>query len=200
MIYVYCIKDMKTSSLVRLQTLLDPIMDDLYLDTYFFFVPNRLVWNHWKEFMGENTSAPWTQTTVYTIPQITAPADTGWTTGTIADYCGIPTGVPGISVSALPFRAIAMVMSEWFRNENTTYPCDFTLDDTTIAGVNTGDQVTDIVKGGLPFKAAKFKDYFTACLPSPQKAADTLLPLGTMAPVFTGKDNDYACLFYSRSY
>lgn len=194
---IYCDPDIlpgdtvsiKTSSLVRLQSMLDPIMDDLYLDTYFFFVPNRLVWCHWKEFMGENTSAPWTQTTVYTIPQITAPASTGWVTGTIADYCGLPVGVPGISVSALPFRAIAMTMSEWFRNENTTYPCDFTIDDTTIAGVNTGDQVTDIVKGGLPFKAAKFKDYFTACLPSPQKSADTLLPLGNFAPVFAGDVN-----------
>lgn len=175
----------KTSKVVRLQTLIDPIMDDLYLDTYYFFVPHRLVWDHWKEFMGENTSAPWTQTTEYTIPQIESPSG-GWNVGTIADYFGIPTGISNISVNALPFRALAMVCNEWFRNENTTNPVNFDTDDTTITGVNTGDQVTDIVKGGLPFKAAKYKDYFTACLPSPQKGDDVLLPLGDTAPVFAG--------------
>ena len=180
----------KTTSLVRMQTLLDPIMDDIFLDTYFFFIPYRILWDHTKEFFGENTSAPWIQSVVYTIPQIEAPASTGWSTGTIADYMGLPVGVPGISVSALPFRAYAKCCTEWFRSENLSYPCDCPTDDTTITGVNTGDQVTDIVKGGLPFKAAKYKDYFTACLPSPQKAADTLLPLGNFAPVFTGDINN----------
>lgn len=183
----------KTSKIVRLQTLLDPIMDDLFLDLYWFFVPNRIIWEHWTDFMGENNVDAWKPSVTYTIPQITAPASVGWSVGTIADYLGLPTGVSGISVSALPFRAYARICSEWFRNENTTDPINCPVDDTTIAGVNTGNQVTDIVKGGKPFIAAKVKDMFTACLPDPQKGPDVTVPLGTFAPVYTmTSDNPFA--------
>lgn len=169
----------KTSKVVRLQTLITPMMDNLYLDTYFFFVPNRLVWSHWKEFNGENTQSAWLPTTEYEIPQITAPATGGWSIGTIADYLGIPTGVPDLSVNALPFRAYALVMNEWFRDENLTDPLVVPLDDATVAGVNTGAYVTDVAKGGLPFVAAKYHDYFTSCLPAPQKGPDVVIPGGT---------------------
>ena len=93
--------NVKSSRVVRMQTLLTPMMDNVYLDTYYFFVPNRLVWSHWKEFNGENTESAWIPQTEYEVPQITSPADTGWSVGTIADYMGIPTGVPNLSVSAL---------------------------------------------------------------------------------------------------
>lgn len=169
----------KTSKVVRLQTLITPMMDNLYLDTYFFFVPNRLVWSHWKEFNGENTQSAWLPTTEYEIPQITAPATDGWSIGTIADYLGIPTGVPDLSVNALPFRAYALVMNEWFRDENLTDPLVVPLDDATVAGVNTGAYVTDVAKGGLPFVAAKYHDYFTSCLPAPQKGPDVVIPGGS---------------------
>lgn len=112
--------DVRTSKLVRMQTLATPIMDNIYLDTYYFFVPNRLVWNHWKEFNGENTQSAWTQQTEYSVPQIESPSPKGWNVGTIADYMGIPTGVYGFSVNALPFRAYALIMNEWFRDENLT--------------------------------------------------------------------------------
>nr|QJB20178.1 MAG: major capsid protein [Microvirus sp.] len=169
----------KTSKVVRLQTLITPMMDNLYLDTYFFFVPNRLVWSHWKEFNGENTQSAWLPTTEYEVPQITAPATDGWSIGTIADYLGIPTGVPDLSVNALPFRAYALVMNEWFRDENLTDPLVVPLDDATVAGVNTGAYVTDVAKGGLPFVAAKYHDYFTSCLPAPQKGPDVVIPGGS---------------------
>jgi hypothetical protein len=168
-----------TSKVVRLQTLLTPVMDNIYLDTYFFFVPNRLVWSHWKQFNGENTESAWIPQTEYEIPQITAPADVGWSVGTIADYLGVPTGVPNLSVSALPFRAYALVMNEWFRDENLSDPLVVPVDDATVAGVNTGTFVTDVAKGGLPYKAAKYHDYFTSCLPSPQKGPDVLIPSAT---------------------
>lgn len=93
-----------TSKVVRMQTLLTPMMDNLYLDTYFFFVPNRLTWEHWKQFNGENTQSAWLPSVEYQVPQLTAPAN-GWNIGTLADYFGIPTGVAGLSVNALPFRA-----------------------------------------------------------------------------------------------
>lgn len=173
----------KTSKVVRLQTMLTPMMDNVYLDTYFFFVPNRLTWSHWKQFNGENTESAWLPETEYEVPQITAPAGTGWTIGTIADYFGIPTGVPGLSVNALPFRAYALIMNEWFRDQNLQDPLDIPLDDATVAGVNTGTFVTDVAKGGKPYIAAKYHDYFTSALPSPQKGPDVTIPVGQSAPV-----------------
>lgn len=177
----------KTSKVVRLQTLITPMMDNIYLDTYFFFVPNRLVWNHWKEFNGENTESAWLPTTEYEIPQITSPATDGWKVGTVADYFGIPTGVPGLSVNALPFRAYALIMNEWFRDENLSDPLVVPLDDATVAGVNTGAYITDVAKGGLPFVASKYHDYFTSCLPAPQKGPDVTIPVAEAGnlPVLT---------------
>ena len=175
-----------TSKVVRMQTLLTPMMDNVYLDTYYFFVPNRLVWEHWKEFCGENTESAWIPETDYYMPQITSPASTGWNVGTLADYFGIPTGVPGLSVSALPFRAYALIMNEWFRDQNLQDPLVVPTDDSNVSGVNTGTFVTDVAKGGKPFIAAKYHDYFTSCLPSPQKGPDVMIPVAEAAnyPVY----------------
>ncbi len=166
----------KTSKVVRMQPLATPIMDNIYLDTYFFFVPNRLTWSHWREFNGENTKSAWIPTTEYEVPQLTAP-EGGWSVGTLADYFGVPTGVPGLSVNAMPFRAYALIMNEWFRDQNLMDPLNIPVDDATVAGVNTGVYVTDVAKGGLPFKAAKYHDYFTSCLPAPQKGPDVSIPI-----------------------
>ena len=176
--------NVKTSRVVRMQTLLTPMMDNVYLDTYYFFVPNRLTWEHWKEFCGENTQSAWIPETEYSIPQVTAP-DGGWNVGTIADYFGIPTGVSNLSVSALPFRAYALIMNEWFRDQNLQDPLLVPVDDATVQGVNTAIFVTDVVKGGKPFIAAKYHDYFTSCLPAPQKGPDVMIPVsqGSNLPV-----------------
>ena len=98
--------------------------------------------------------------------------DRGWSVGTIADYMGIPTGVKNLSVSALPFRAYALIVDEWFRDQNLQNPVNIPLDDATITGNDGADYITDLVKGGKPFVAAKYHDYFTSCLPSPQKGPD----------------------------
>jgi hypothetical protein len=170
-----------TSKVVRMQTLLTPVMDDIFLDTYYFFVPNRLTWSHWKQFMGENTESAWIPSVEYEIPQLTAP-EGGWNIGTIADYMGIPTGVSGLSVNALPFRAYALIMNEWFRDENLSDPLNIPVTDATVQGVNTGTFVTDVAKGGLPYTAAKYHDYFTSALPAPQKGPDVTIPVGTAGP------------------
>ena len=185
--------NVKTSKVVRMQTLLTPLMDNLYLDTYYFFVPNRLVWQHWKEFCGENTESAWIPETEYAMPQITSPASTGWEVGTIADYFGIPTGVANLSVSALPFRAYALIMNEWFRDENLQDPLVVPVDDATVAGVNSATFVTDVAKGGKPYKAAKYHDYFTSALPAPQKGPDVSIPvsLGSKLPVYGTGDPLY---------
>lgn len=166
----------KTSKVVRLQTLLTPMMDNLYLDTYYFYVPNRIVWEHWRQLNGENTESAWIPQTEYSVPQLSAPAG-GWNVGTIADYMGIPTGVANLSVNALPFRAYALIMNEWFRDQNLTDPLNIPTGDATVTGVNTGNYITDVAKGGLPFKAAKYHDYFTSCLPAPQKGPDVAIPV-----------------------
>lgn len=175
--------NVKTSRVVRMQTLLTPMMDNVYLDTYYFFVPNRLVWDHWKEFCGENTESAWIPETEYSIPQITAPAG-GWQVGPLADYFGVPTGVSGLSVSALPFRAYALIMNEWFRDENLQDPLVVPTDDSTVAGVNTGTFVTDVAKGGLPYIACKYHDYFTSALPAPQKGPDVAIPVASAATAY----------------
>lgn len=181
--------NVRTSKVVRMQTLLTPMMDNIYLDSYYFFVPNRLVWKHWKEFNGENTESAWLPETEYSVPQITSPTS-GWSVGTLADYFGLPTGVENLSVSALPFRAYALVMNEWFRDQNLQDPLVVPIDDATVAGVNTGNFVTDCAKGGKPYIAAKYHDYFTSCLPSPQKGPDVTLSVASQGdlPVVAKSD------------
>lgn len=179
--------NIKTSKVLRLQTLITPIMDNIYLDTYYFFVPNRVVWEHWKQFNGENTESAWVPETTYEVPQVTAPTG-GWNVGTIADYMGLPTGVENISVSALPFRAYALIVNEWFRDENLQDPLDLKYDDTTQAGSNGSNYITDCINGGMPFVAAKFHDYFTSALPAPQKGPDVQLPLTGSIPVLPQSD------------
>lgn len=170
----------KTSKVVRMQPLVAPIMDNIYLDSYFFFVPNRLVWDHWRELMGENTKSAWIPKTEYSVPQVTSPTG-GWSIGTIADYMGIPTGVANLSVNALPFRAYALICNEWFRDENLTDPAVINTGDSTINGSNGNDYLTDLVKGGQPFQASKYHDYFTSCLPSPQRGPDVSIPMAQLA-------------------
>ncbi len=180
----------RTSLVARLQPLVTAPMDNLYLDTYYFFVPNRLVWEHWRELNGENTESAWIPQTEYQVPQITAPTG-GWNIGTIADYFGIPTGVSGLSVSALPFRAYSLIVNEWFRDQNLKDPLETPKGDATVQGVNTGNYITDCAKGGLPFKAAKLHDYFTSCLPTPQKGPDVLIsPIGQDGIVYTGNPHN----------
>lgn len=99
---------------------------------------------------------------------------------------GIPTNVGNLYVNALPFRAYALIINEWFRDENLCDPLNIPLDDATVKGVNTGTFVTDVAKGGLPYKAAKYHDYFTSALPAPQKGPDVTIPVSSGAnfPVF----------------
>lgn len=176
------------NALVRMATPLYPVMDNAYMDFYFFFVPARLLWKHFQNLMGQNDSTFWAEATEYTTPVTTAP-EGGWNVGTLADYFGIPTGVSGLKVNSLPFRAYAKVWNEWFRDENLQQPVTQSMDDTTTAGVNTGKNLSDAEAGGLPLKVCKYKDYFTSCLPSPQKAAEPVtIPLTGNAPIKGYKD------------
>ena len=170
--------------LIRMATPLYPVMDNCYLDTYAFFVPCRLLWDHWENLMGQNDSTYWAETTEYSVPQTTAPTG-GWNVGTIADYMGIPTGVPNIKVNSMPFRAYARIWNEWFRDENLQQPVVQDTDDTNDTGSNKGTELTDAEHGGLPLKVAKYHDYFTSCLPEPQKGEAANIPIATgVLPVY----------------
>lgn len=180
--------DITTAKVVRSQTMLTPVMDNIFLDTYYFFVPNRLVWKHWKEFCGENTQGAWAPSVEYTIPTI-APPSGGFASGTLADYMGLPVGVEWNSTdelapSALPFRAYALICNEFFRDQNVSDPLLIPLDDANQTGVNTGNYISDVANGGLPFKAAKYHDYFTSALPAPQKGQAVGIPVSV--PGFSG--------------
>lgn len=176
---------MTTSKVVRAQTMLTPIMDNIYLDTYFFYVPSRLVWTHWKEFFGENNTSAWIQPVQYAVPAISSPSG-GFVTNTIADYMGLPVGVSWnatdkFAPSALPLRCYAKICDDWFRDENLTDPLNIPTGDSNQTGSNGTNYINDVANGGMPFKVAKYHDYFTSCLPDPQKGP--AVTFGTTAKI-----------------
>ena len=165
----------------RMATPIFPIMDNLHMDTFFFFVPYRLVWDNWKRFMGEQRNPG--DSTSFLVPQVVSQGG-GWSIGSIGDYFGLPT-VGQVSVgktvthSALPFRAYNLIYNEWFRDENLVPSLP----------VNTNDG-PDMVANYAIMNRGKRHDYFTSCLPWPQKGGAVTLPLlgsaevwGTNAPV-----------------
>lgn len=177
----------KTSALIRMTTPITPVMDNAWIDTYYFFVPRRLVWEHWAEFMGENTTDAWTQEAEYQIPQLTTPKG-GWIKGTLGEKLYGIQGREG-SVDACYARAYTLIFNEWFRNENITEPAELSKGDATTQGSNGSDYVVDMQKGGQLGIAVKYADYFTRALPEPQKGPDVYLPLGEWAPVYTRNIN-----------
>lgn len=154
----------------RLSTPIVPFMDNLYLDTFFFFVPNRLVWEHWKEFCGEQKNPG--DSIDYIIPMLTAPSG-GYDVGSVYDYFALPTGVGNFKHSALPFRAMNLIYNEWFRDENLQDSLPVNLTD------STADETYSL------FRRGKRHDYFTSCLPWPQKGPGVELPLTGNAPINT---------------
>lgn len=179
--------NMKTSMVARMTSLTRPIFGNINMDIYYFFVPMRLLWKHWKEFNGENTKNAWTTAApTYTIPQIQAPTQ-GWQKGTIADYLGLPLNVAPFKVSALPFRAITLIYNEWFRDENVQRP--FLFDDGDSGGQGTnGNTYSDLIKGGKAPQVNKYHDYFTSALPAPQKGDPVTIALAGQAPLETAED------------
>lgn len=150
----------------RLATPIVPFMDNLYLETFFFFVPNRLVWKHWENFMGQQDNPG--DSTDYLIPQTVA-GNTGFAVGSVADYFGIPTSVKGLSVSSLPFRAYQLIYNEWFRDENLQERVGAWAPSATHKVDPVGDWNDTNSTGLALLRRNKYHDYFTSALPWPQK-------------------------------
>lgn len=188
------------NGLIRMSTPIYPIMDNCYMDTYFFFVPCRLLWEHWENMFGENDTDYWAKKTEYSTPFCSIGGKSGLKNGSIGDYFGLPTGIKNvINVNALPARAYAMIYNEWFRDENVEAPImlGYKKTDETGGDDNPGETNTyanepsvtaDTKEANLyarkPAKAGKFHDYFTSCLPSPLKSNPVEISLVGDAPVF----------------
>lgn len=166
---------LRMTAFARLATPIFPVMDNLYLDTFFFFVPNRLVWASWVYFMGEQVNPG--DSISYVIPQVVSPAG-GFPVGSIYDYFGLPTvgqvdPASTVSVNALPLRAYNLIFNTWFRDQNLQL---------SAAGPNNNGPDTNT--WFVLQRRGKRADYFTTSLPWPQKGNTAVtIPIGTSAPV-----------------
>lgn len=198
----------RLNGLIRMSTPIYPVMDNCYMDTYFFFVPCRLLWEHWENMFGENDTNYWAEKTEYSTPTCTIGGTSGLSNGSIGDYFGLPTEIDKeIKVNALPARAYAMIYNEWFRDENLEAPLmlGYKKGDSAEAeknakpygtkAANSPAETVNTYEAKLyalaPAKAGKFHDYFTSCLPSPLKADPVEISLTGNAPVGLYQDNKF---------
>jgi len=154
----------------RLATPIKPVLDNLYLDTFYFFVPNRLIWNNWEKFNGAQDNPD--DTIDYLIPQCPAPASTGFAFNSLQDYMGIPPAITGFSHDALHTRAYNLIWNDFFRDQN--------LQDSVVVDKDDGPDLPTDYK---LLRRGKRHDYFTSCLPFPQKGAAAALSFAGNAPV-----------------
>ncbi|QKI28894.1 VP1 [Kummerowia striata gokushovirus] len=181
--------NVRMHAFARLSTPIVPVMDNLFLDSFFFFVPNRLVWSNFKKFMGEQATPA--SSISYLVPTMASPAS-GYTVGSLQDYMGLPTvgqvtAAATTSNNSLPLRGYNLIWNEWFRDEN--------LQDSVT--VDTGDG-PDTYSNYVLLRRGKRHDYFTACLPWPQKGSTAVsLPLGTSAIVKHGAADSSTIDVYS---
>ena len=166
--------------------LLRPIMDNAFIEEYFFYVPSRIVDDTFVNVFGENTKSPWANSQTYSVPMI--PAGQTVSSKSIADHMGLPIGKLARPVSVLPFRAFAKIWEDWFRDENNVSPQHLqTGEYVSSEALNNNAWEPGNYTGKLP-KVAKFHDMFTSCLPAPQKGDSVKLPLTGDAPVIARGD------------
>lgn len=189
-----------TSAIVRMTTPKYPVMDDAFIDLYYFYCPNRILWDDFKRFMGEVEDKPWMPAKTYKVPEIKvdgteatpAPAE-----GSILDYMGVPTKIKGsFSINALPIRAYVMIWNEFFRDENVENAAAWksASEDSTYQDTKDEDNIEgnlrNAMNGGRCLPVNKFHDYFTSCLPYPQRGPEVTLPMQGNAAVVLYQDSN----------
>lgn len=184
--------DIDTAFVARTTTPIFPVMDDLEIEFFYFFVPNRLVWNGWQELHGENKTSAWIPSSPPAkVPYVNFSSQT-LASHTIGDYFGLPAGQSAftssvttsatIGINVLPFRAYGLIWNEWFRDQNLQAPISISTSSYDSTGYKYHPQ-------NVPLTVCKKHDYFTSCLPAPQKNTSVYLPLGGYAPVLTRVNN-----------
>lgn len=209
--------NVNTSAIIRMTTPKYPVMDDAFIDFYYFYCPNRILWDNFRQFMGEVESTPWKPEKDYKVPNIVIngkaenpqPYEES-----ILDYMGIPTKIKNVfKVNALPIRAYVKIWNEFFRDENVDNAAIFRTDDENINyqdGSEQEDETDAILRkaigGGRCLPVNKFHDYFTSCLPYPQRGPEVVLPMqgnarisGYLDDSFNQKTSLYANSFYDGS-
>lgn len=187
-----------TSAIIRMTTPKYPVMDDAFIDFYYFYCPNRILWDDFKYFMGETEEKPWAPSKEYRVPELAclgSEEDPVPYEKSILDYMGVPTKIKKtFRINALPVRAYVKIWNEYFRDENVDNKAVLVTagQDEAYQDSKSEENLDEILKkaytGGRCLPVNKFHDYFTSCLPYPQRGPEVTLPLSGNAPVGMYKD------------
>lgn len=187
-----------TSAIIRMTTPKYPVMDDAFIDFYYFYCPDRILWDNFKKFMGEVDDTPWMPTTSYSVPQIKVVNDANPTfpmEKSILDYMGVPTKVKKtFKINALPIRAYVMVWNEFFRDQNIGNAAVMKKGDEEVTYDDKEDETTEeilkkAITGGRCLPVNRFHDYFSSCLPYAQRGPEITVPMTGNAPLKLGDIN-----------
>lgn len=200
-----------TAAIIRMTTPKYPVFDDAYIDFYYFYCPNRILWDNFKRFMGEADETPWMPAKTYRVPKIIVEGNStdenqkGPKEGSILDYMGVPTKINGrIEINALPVRAYVKIWNEYFRDQNVDNPAGYFTDDEDTTYYDRGESENELLKnarlGGRCLPVNKFHDYFTSCLPSPQRGPEVTISLTGNAPVKMFDDREMTEPYFGNIY
>lgn len=188
-----------TAAIIRMTTPKYPVFDDAFIDFYYFYCPNRILWDDFKQFMGEVENTPWMPTKDYKVPQIVVKGTAAEglpKENSILDYMGVPTKIGAqFSINALPIRAYVMIWNEFFRDENVDNAATWKSTSENVEYQDTDDEenlegnLQRAIKGGRCLPVNKFHDYFTSCLPYPQRGPAVTMPMEGNAPLRLGNEN-----------
>lgn len=201
--------EVDTSAIIRMTTPKYPVMDDAFIDFYYFYCPNRILWDNFKQFMGEVETKPWMPEKTYKVPKIkitgtqnkACPA-----AGSILDYMGVPTKIQNeFEINALPIRAYVMIWNEFFRDENVGNAAVFKTDDTEVNYTDESPMEKRLmyaITGGRCLPVNKFHDYFSSCLPYAQRGPEVTLPMQGNARIsgYTNDKFDDKTILYANSF